>query len=358
MTPLARDRAAIRRLRRGVVASSHIRALSVGTDPIVREVGRLLHERPGGAAAVRFVDGEWGTGKTFLLALIHQLALDEGYAVAFLNLNGRSAALNHPQRFYHLIAGRVRLIKAQAGLPSVVQALVRHQAHHPRLGRWAVETRHSSEFAAALARILSWRNNHDDAPAHAWSVLLGTDLAWADYPYKREKALYRIADLGECLAASGAGGLVLQLDELETIDQLWNVRSRIGAYSVLGRLIAMSHVLPFFAVTDRFDRLVDSDLKFKGLLDEKSLPADARTFLERWQRHEYPTLHPTIMTTELAGRLIGKIVDLYHGAYGPGVRRVDRAALVKEWTKSPLRSPRTLIRRAVHELDLARDGSA
>lgn len=350
------DRAAIRRLRRGVVPPTHIRFLSVGGEAMVGEVMRLLRQLRAGTADAGFIHGEWGFGKTHVLGLIRHIALDEGCAVAYLNLNGRSAALNHPQRFYHLVAGRIRLGNVPPGLSSLIEACARDPARRDRLERWAGGNRHRGEFAAAISRLLWTWTDLRDAPSYAWSVLLGTDLAWADYAYKREKALQRLADLGACLAAGGAGGLVLQLDELETMDQLWNVRSRIGAYRVLGRLVATRFVLPFFAVTDRFHRLVEWDLKFRNLLDDPLLPADARTFLVGWQCRDFPTLSPPALTGGLAHALVEKIAELYRVTYGRGVPPVDREAVIREWMRSPVRSPRTLIRRTIHELDILRDG--
>src|SRR2546430_1507678 len=99
-------RAALRRLRSGIVASSHLRSLSVGADSSIRAMRVLTHMLRAGTSKACFVHGEWGSGKTHLLALIRQVCLEEGYAVAYLNLNGNSAALNHPQRFYHLKIGR------------------------------------------------------------------------------------------------------------------------------------------------------------------------------------------------------------------------------------------------------------
>jgi BREX system ATP-binding protein BrxC/D len=73
----------------------------------------------------------------------------------------------------------------------------------------------------------------------AWTILRGADLSWSDDASKREKALSRIAALARMCHAIGLKGLVLILDEAETIDQLWNIRSRLSAYHVLGRLFEM-----------------------------------------------------------------------------------------------------------------------
>ena len=182
------DRAAIRRLRRGVAASSHVGYLAVGLDEQSVVFKRLFEALRRGMSGSCFVEGEWGTGKSCLLALARQLAIDSRCAVAYLNLNGRSAALNRPQRFYHLIATGLRLGNGSAGLSGLIERSIHGPALQERLKTWAEVRRGQSEFASALLGALgesggvwSWSVNH------AWSVLTGTDLAWADYGYKREK---------------------------------------------------------------------------------------------------------------------------------------------------------------------------
>ncbi len=192
----------------------------------------------------------------------------------------------------------------------------------------------------------------------AWSVVMGADLAWADYAYKREKALGRIEDLGGLLAAVGNGGLVLELDELETLEQLWNYRSRLGAYWTLGRLTGMNRVLPFFAVTDRFRRQIDSDISFRGTLDDPGLSQSALRFLEAWVNKRFPTLKPVAITSVLPRTLVGRTVELYESCYGPLNGTPDPQEVVSWWVRSPVRSPRTLIRKAIHWLDIARDNGA
>lgn len=356
MNATARDRRAVRRLRRGIVPGTHIDSLTVGAEGLLRDLNRLLDSLKGGTAEVGFVHGEWGMGKTHTLRLIHHLCLRDGYSVAYTNLNGRSAALNHPQRFYHLVASRIRLQDNPAGLPFLIDVCVRDTVRRDKLEHWAATNRTDSEFAAALYRLLSMWRVPSDAPAHAWSILVGTDLAWADYAYKREKALLRLADLGECMAAVGAGGLVLELDELETIDQLWNVRSRVGAYGVLGRLFEMRRVLPIFAVTDRFHRLVEFDLEYKVAPEDVSLSIAARAFLVAWRNRSLRMLSPPIFSESLAHGLVGKIAALYRAAFGHTALSVRPAAIVEQWVKSPRRSPRSLIRRTIHEMDVARNG--
>ena len=168
----------------------------------------------------------------------------------------------------------------------------------------------------------------------------------------REKSAPAHSRFGDLSGAVGAGGLVLELDELETMDQLWNVRSRTGAYAVLGRLLVMKHVLPVFAVTDRFHRLISSDVEDRGILRAEFLSPDARRFLVDWRSRHLPVVRPAIFTPDLARKLVDRIIQLYVGVYKV-LKPPDRRKLVDEWMTGALRTPRTLIRKTVYALDLA-----
>lgn len=70
MTPRNFDRAAIRRLRRGIVPTSHILRLSVGLEPNLLTIAGELKRLTGGKSRACFIQGEWGAGKTHLLAAL------------------------------------------------------------------------------------------------------------------------------------------------------------------------------------------------------------------------------------------------------------------------------------------------
>lgn len=350
MTPSAGDRAAIRRLRRGIVPASHVLSLSVGADSNMAVISCELDRLASGQGRACFIQGEWGAGKTHLLAVVRCLATKKGYAVAYLNLNGNSAALNQPQRFYHLIATRLQVPNVAPGL----NALLQHWQSNPRLlarlQTWALANANRMELASAFVDVLA-----HFSLAKSWTVLTGADLAAADYGYKRDKALHRMSHLGDCLNAMGYGGLVLALDEAEMLEQLWNYRSRVGAYSTLGYLVGMRSVLPVFAVTERFERQIQQDVISKAVMRDSCLTIPASQFLTKWRHGVFPRVSPTALTPQLAEVLVNRVVDLYGRTYGRPNGDLDTLGLLKTWSASPTRNPRNLIRRTLHALDMGRE---
>ena len=95
----------IQALRAGVVPKLGLRHIQVGR---AREIGELIRdiERIGeGGAAIRFVIGEYGSGKTFFLNLIRLVALEKGMVVLSADMA--------PDRRLHATGGQARSLYAE-----------------------------------------------------------------------------------------------------------------------------------------------------------------------------------------------------------------------------------------------------
>jgi hypothetical protein len=360
MSELAR--AAIRRLRTGVVPTWELARLSVGYDKIKGIVERsLLDLQQRGRATPLFVRGEWGTGKTHFLSYVRATAARNWHASARVDLNARGMALSHPQRFLSLVADSIHA-GDQIGIEDLLPRLIQIKELRQRMYEfsrtaeagdlaWAVRTLHD-EFESCRGLGLA---NHD-----AWALLRGADLSWSDDAAKRERALSRIASLACLCRAMGLKGLVLILDEAETIDQLWNIRSRQSAYAVLGRLFQMESLWCVLGSTLRFDRTIRADLS-NNLLANTVVSPHAMSFLQGWQREQYQIIEPPVINRQRARELAGAVTSLYQLAYrhvNGNVALGERC--VEDWMQNPVRNPRRLIRLLVHRLDVTRglDGPA
>jgi hypothetical protein len=187
----------------------------------------------------------------------------------------------------------------------------------------------------------------------AWTVIRGGDLSWSDDVSKRNRALARIAALAGLCRAVGLKGLILVLDEAETIDQLWNVRSRLAAYAVLGHLFEMEALWCVLGSTPRFDRTIQTDIS-RHILADASVNADARGFLRGWKARKYRVIEPPVIDRPAAGQLAQAVSSLYQLAYGQLAENVDviSAHCVEDWMRNPVRNPRRLVRLLVHRLDV------
>lgn len=349
-------RAAIRRLRTGVVPEAQIERLSVGYGKAKQTVGDAYEAlQVGDRPTSLFVKGEWGTGKTHFLSFVRGAATSRGIAASKVDLNARSAALNFPQRFYGALVENIRM-EGRVGLRAILEIALsepRKRAKVYEFGR--------SPFAADIGWALTdlcnrYERSEELGAEHdaAWALLAGTDLAWADYTYKREQAIARLGAIGRLLAAIGYDGVVVTFDEAETLEQLWNVRSRLSAYGVLGQLCRLDAVWCVFGITERFERTIDDDLA-RGVLDYHYISESAAWFLRNWRSGKFTVFIPPEVDGRNAKALVGNVLGLYTTAYSSEALPAEIIAkCVEEWMSNPSRNPRRLIRTVIHHLDLHR----
>ena len=327
--------------------------LTVGYDtirPIVEKSLTILATK--GRSAPLFVNGEWGTGKSHMLEFIRGAAVCRGIAHVRIDLNARGAPLNYPQRSYPWIAQSLCLLNTR-GVRSIVEAAFADPKRRDALLRfaWANE---SGFLGAALRSIIlaSCESGNDvlvDDPA--WDIVLGADLA--PFDGKRTKALDRVAELALLLRSVSGSGLVVVFDEVETIDQLWNRVSRLGAYETLGAFCAMQAAWVVFGVTERFQATINRDLE-NGLLNYATKICAANC-LRSWRDGVFQQIEPPPLTDDHAGELTTRVVHAYHAAYSiGGADGLDMSRVLKLWMTNPGRNPRRLIRTIIDALDARR----
>ena len=339
------------------MSSREIDYLSVGYDRLRDELLEILSQLDTGQnVPPLFVYGEWGSGKTHLLAFIRAACRELGVASAVVGINARSHALNYPQRFYSLLVRSLEIGTDSRGLRQIVSDWLRDSESRDEILEFA-SSGEFSDFSSALQSLCISAEQGgsfsvlDDA---AWILLLGGDLGWANYAYKRNKALARIGELARLLKAKRAAGLVLMFDEVETIDQLWNIRSRMGAYSVLGTFCQMENVWCIVAITARLERMIKVDYE-RGILTRDGLTENARWFLTSWNEGGLNVISPPTVDARAATQLGRRVYEVYAQAYETGSGGESRLkTCIDDWNKNPGRTLRTLIRSVVHELDRLR----
>ncbi len=356
----ANARAAIRRLRTGVVPESQIERLSVGYGKAKQTVGDAYEGlMAGDRPSALFVKGEWGTGKTHFLSFVRGAASSRGIAVSKVDLNARSAALNFPQRFYGTLVENLRA-EGRYGLRAILEAALGDPSKRAKI-REFTHSPLAADLSSALAALcIRYERSEELGAEHdaAWALLAGVDLAWADYTYKREQAVARLGSIGRLLAMIGYDGAVVTFDEAETIDQLWNVRSRLSAYGVLGKLCRLDAIWCVFGITERFERAIAEDMK-RGVLDYPYISSSAAWFLRGWRMGNFTVLVPPEVDGRNAKTLAGNVLGLYMTAYASEAPPAGLIAkCVEDWVGNPSRNPRRLIRNVIHHLDLHRSLTA
>ena len=259
-----RDRDAIlQSLRAGVVPRRGQQLIQVGRAEEVRALLRDLDRIADGGSAIRFVIGEFGSGKTFFLFLIRSIALEKGLVTGHADLtpDRRLHATGGQARslYTELMAGLATRAKPEGGaVGSVVERFVTSALQEAREKGTAVdavlqdrlaslaEMTGGYDFAEVVAAY--WRGHdqgNDQLKSDAVRWLRGefstrTDARRAlgvrtivddDNLYDQLKLFSRFTRL------AGYGGLLVCLDELVNLYKLANTQARSGNYEQILRIL-------------------------------------------------------------------------------------------------------------------------
>ncbi len=259
-----RDRDAIlQSLRAGVVPRRGHQYIQVGRSDEVRALLQDLDRIADGGSAIRFVIGEYGSGKTFFLFLIRAIALEKGLVTAHADLN--------PDRRLHATAGQARSLYAElmanlatrtrpdgGAVASVVERFVTSALQtardegiavgavlQDRLARLS-DMAGGYDFAEVVAAYWRGHDEGDDrlkSDAVRWlrgEYSTRTDARKAlgvrtiiddDNLYDQLKLFARFVRL------AGYGGLLLCLDELVNLYKLANTQARSSNYEQILRIL-------------------------------------------------------------------------------------------------------------------------
>ena len=253
----------IQALRAGVVPKLGLRHIQVGRAREVAEMVRDVERIAEGGAAIRFVIGEYGSGKTFFLNLVRLIALEKGMVVLSADLA--------PDRRIQATGGQARSLYAEltrnastrtkpegGALASVVERFVTQAVReadssertadaviHDKLEHLE-ELTGGYDFATVVAKYWAGHEAGNDE-------LKSNALRWlrAEFATKTDarKALgvrtmiddASVYDHLKLMSAfvreAGYGGLMVELDELVNLYKLTNSQARNANYEQILRIL-------------------------------------------------------------------------------------------------------------------------
>ncbi len=262
ISPREKD-AIIQSLYAGVVPKLGLRHIQVGRAREIEELVKNIDRIRDGGAAIRFVIGEYGSGKTFFLNLIQLIALEKGMVVMSSDLA--------PGRRIHATGGQARSLYAElarnvstrtkpngGAMASIVERFIGQAEREAKKNQCETtqviqeKLNHLEEltggfsFAAVILRYLESFNSGDDQ-------LKSSALRWlrAEFSTKTEARLALgvrtiIDDLSvydylkvfaEFVCQAGYQGLLVSMDELVNIYKLTSARARNANYEQILRML-------------------------------------------------------------------------------------------------------------------------
>lgn len=260
----ARDRdSVIQSLQAGVVPRRGQYLIQVGraeeTKALIRDLDRVAE----GGSTIRFVIGEYGSGKTFFLSLVRSIALEKKLVTAHADLT--------PDRRLHATAGQARSLYAEltqnlatrskpegGALPSIVERFVtsaisqaRDRLVDPELVirerlAYLSESVGGYDFAEVIAAYWRGHDKNDEMlKANAIRWLRGEYTTRADA--RRALGVRTIVEdanvyeqlklLTQLVRLAGYSGCLICLDELVNLYKLANTQARKSNYEQILRIL-------------------------------------------------------------------------------------------------------------------------
>lgn len=358
-------REAIEALRDGTVPRSYASAYTVGRERYLQALAADLEFIGAGGYKVRFVVGDWGFGKTHLLALYGEAALARGFAVSHVELNARDAPLEKSEVITAAII-RSTIFPGGSAFEDYLRQWGRDAELRERaeIDRWLRESAPSLEFRALLREVLAsgtsgtgawdavadsarWLTGGEPSPALSRS----TGIRGAMKPRVAPGILTSFLTY---LRASGSPGLILLLDEAEAITSLTAATRREEANQVLKRLLDNpEHRVGWEVVFATTRRFVDDPNRgarsYPALWERIRSASPSRVFNPRSTVLE---LDPLIDAELIV--LGGHLRDLHAAAYGwvPRLGPDDFEQIAKVAYGEESRPPRRFVRAVVELLDI------
>lgn len=262
LKPRERD-AIVQALRAGVVPKLGLRHLQVGRIREIQELIKDIDRIADRGSAIRFIIGEYGSGKTFFMNLMRLVALEKGLVVMFADLA--------PDRRIHATGGQARGLYAEmarnlstrtrpdgGALASVVErfaSTAHREAEDRNLPTDKVirekldhfeELTGGFEFAEVVRRYWEGHETGDeDLKSAALRWLRGEFATRTDA--RKALGVRTIVDdanfydqlklMSAFVCEAGYKGMLVGLDEMVNIYKLWSSQARKSNYEQILRIL-------------------------------------------------------------------------------------------------------------------------
>lgn len=226
----------IHALKNGVIPDAGFELLCVGRDRETKELGRCLDFTGEGNACVKFIAGEYGSGKSFLLHAARQLAIRRNFVVSRLQIN-KSFHLNSPEVLYYSIMHNLTMKDTGStgtdfeGLFDVWISKLKSETSRERASNEIKEVIHTlnsynSSFARAFLTYIKARIAQDSELAHASASWIKGEKnipasVKARFDVKGDVDKHNSIDFLKAfirlLSLIGYKGLLIEVDEVELV---------------------------------------------------------------------------------------------------------------------------------------------
>lgn len=387
-------------LRHGVVPRNNLGLLMVGQQTARKHLSEILLEVNSSKSHFKFIRGQYGSGKTFLCSWLKEFAMQNEFAVSFLNISHDQPLSDLPIFFSGMINGLRTPEKTDSSAlvdileswllnihnrTATIEGINTSEASHQHALNVAVQKSIEVElanfndiepgFSKALRAFYEGKTEGNmELVSNAVAWIMGSrslsaqvlrDIGVKGY-LEPNNVFPRMRALLQIINGARYKGLLLLVDELELVRKFPHARQREQALETLRLLIdeagrnALPGCLIIFTGTDEFFEDERYGLKsYEALAERVMTPLTHESFVSMRQ----PIIRLESLDRERLANVIFKIRDLYGIAYNWDSQQYadDQSItqLIEEWTifgeESIDRKPRPILREFIQMLDLCEE---
>jgi transposase-like protein len=340
LTP-AQCREICQALRDGNIPPTGVGVLCVGRDKLVDGFRQRFQEASADKSGTcKFIRGQWGYGKSFLLQVLAELAMGMDWASSFIVVSA-DLRFNRLDDVYRAAAGTIRTAKAR-GVPELLRNWVRGMRDeiaestrdifdtNSQLLDLARENlaplrEHSDSFRQAVFRYVEATvSNNKDLAATACAWLTGDpNLPHTRYRelnvkgrVEHDNAMGFLRSLSSLVRITGHSGFLIMVDEAERIRHLPQQRLRDDAYDNIRMLWdeanggGLPSTLIMFAATDEFFEHERGAMSY-GALESR---IGSESLLTDSEDTRYPVVSLQRLTADELRTLAGELLAVHSKA--------------------------------------------
>ncbi|HLL25839.1 MAG TPA: BREX system ATP-binding protein BrxD [Kofleriaceae bacterium] len=385
MTVVPESREIVAALRRGLVPARGLSLFATGLEPLAKAVMEELALVAQGGGNSKWIRGEYGAGKTFAARYLCMEARAKGFATSEVQISINDTPLHHLETVYRRLVEKLETAAdgrnafqaiVDAWLYQVGEEIQRLKgiteddpsfadATEERLeDKLADLSRRNNTFAQVLRAYHRAMHEGDYGTAHGLIAWLSgqphidrsvTSKAGVSGKVDGQAAMAFLAGLLQLLRQSGYPGLVVVLDEVETIQRM-NAQTRVKALIALrqfmdamangelpGLYLVVTGTRDFFegykglktepALHQRVNVKFDDDPEFDNLraAQVRLMPFDADRLFAVGQRVRdlFPSEQPSRIQEKVNDTFLRSLVDQVTAGFGGKVAIAPRLFLIE-----------------------------
>jgi len=232
--------------RLGIVPHQDIEYFTFGRGFELSELKNGLKDLREGIGSVYLVEGSYGSGKTHLLEYMHHLCLKYGFVTTYCELSVQETPMFRPKRVYRELVHNLRFIRKGCEyrfrdlLREVARTKIKDHCFFTPVLNYVRNLEDDTVKNEVFWQWIEGESTKEYAidPLSPFRVRGGQKIpALYDYSTAADYYTYILSGLSYLTEKAGLGGLVIILDEVETLTHIWNHTEYTRGLSFLEGLI-------------------------------------------------------------------------------------------------------------------------